>query len=59
MSDRLKDAPLGTKAPSVIGGHWTKTECGWKWCTGSTFPRPGGDWTGDLIYPPEPHKGEP
>lgn len=22
---------------------------GWKWCTGATFPRPGGDWTGELI----------
>lgn len=35
--------PIGTKAHAVMGGHWLKTEHGWKWCTGSTFPRPGGD----------------
>lgn len=47
----LENAPLGTKAPSFNGGHWVKVERGWKWCTGSTFPRPGGDWTGELIAP--------
>jgi len=35
--------PIGTKANAVMGGYWIKTERGWKWCTGSTFPRPGGD----------------
>lgn len=47
----LENAPLGTKAPSLNGGHWTRVEQGWKWCTGSTFPRPGGDWNGRLIAP--------
>ena len=35
--------PVGTKAHAASGGHWTKTERGWKWCTGSTFSTPGGD----------------
>lgn len=48
----LDNAPLGTKAPAFNGGHWVRVEHGWKWCTGSTFPRPGGDWTGELV-PPE------
>jgi|AntRauTorcE11898_2_1112593.scaffolds.fasta_scaffold10989_3 hypothetical protein len=47
----LDNAPIGTKAPSVNGGHWVRTESGWKWCTGATFPSPGGDWTGKLILP--------
>ena len=47
----LDSAPLGTKAPAFGGGAWTKTESGWKWNSGSTFPRPGGDWTGRLILP--------
>lgn len=47
----LGNAPLGTKAPGFGGGYWVRTEQGWKWCAGSTFPRPGGDWTGDLIAP--------
>ena len=38
-----KDCPIGTKAHAVMGGWWTKTERGWKWCTGDTFPTPGGD----------------
>jgi hypothetical protein len=49
----LSDAPLGSKAPAISGGHWVMTDRSWKWCTGSTFPRPGGDWTGELIYPTE------
>lgn len=49
--DRLADAPIGTKAPAFIGGHWIKVERGWKWHCGDTFPRPGGDWDGRLIYP--------
>lgn len=35
--------PIGTKAHAVNGGHWKKTERGWKWCSGSTFCTPGGD----------------
>jgi hypothetical protein len=35
--------PIGTKAHAAMGGHWEKVENGWKWCTGSTFPTPGGD----------------
>lgn len=48
---RLNAAPIGTKAPAIMGGHWIKTAGGWKWFCGSTFPRPGGDWTGGLVYP--------
>jgi len=40
---KWNDYPIGTKAYSATGGHWIKTEKGWKWCTGATFPRPGGD----------------
>jgi len=48
-------APIGTKAPAIMGGWWYRTERGWKWngpdgC-GSTFPRPGGDWDGTFIPP--------
>lgn len=55
--DRLRDAEIGTLAPSINGGSWMKTDYGWKWnghtkCPGSTFPTPGGDWSGELI-PPE------
>jgi hypothetical protein len=35
--------PLGTKAHAVGGGCWERVERGWKWCTGATFPTPGGD----------------
>lgn len=45
-----KDYPVGTKAKALMGGHWTKTEHGWKWCNGSTFPTPGGDAT-DVCLP--------
>ena len=38
-----KDYPIGTKAWSCMGGHWTKTERGWKANGGDTFPTPGGD----------------
>jgi NTP pyrophosphatase (non-canonical NTP hydrolase) len=59
----LENAPLGTKAPASGGGHWTRVERGWKWCTGATFPRPGGDWTGKFLPPdaaPAPvAQGEP
>lgn len=45
----LENAPLGTKAPAYTGGHWVRVERGWKWNTGATFPRPGGDWDGRLT----------
>lgn len=38
-----RDYPIGTKAHACSGGWWTKTERGWKWCSGATFPTPGGD----------------
>ena len=51
----LKNAPVGTLAKAIGGGRWYKTEQGWKWNgpdgTGGTFPRPGGDWIGTLVYP--------
>lgn len=51
-SDRPFDAyPIGTKARAGGGGYWIKNERGWKWCTGATFPRPGGDWDGMVSLP--------
>jgi hypothetical protein len=48
-------APIGTLAPAFMGGRWYKTEQGWKWNgpdgSGGTFPRPGGDWTGEYVVP--------
>lgn len=29
-----------TKMPCFNGGWWMRTERGWKWCTGDTFPNP-------------------
>lgn len=43
--------PIGTKAKALMGGFWIKTAHGWKWCTGSTFPTPGGDATGEVCLP--------
>ncbi len=37
-----KDYPIGTKAYAIEGGFWEKKLTGWKWCTGATFPTPGG-----------------
>ncbi|MDE4914817.1 hypothetical protein [Methylobacterium sp. 092160098-2] len=55
MGDRLTEAPIGARAPAIMGGHWYMTESGWKWNgpdgSGSTFPNPGGDWTSVLIEP--------
>lgn len=52
ISDRpLAAYPLGTKAKAIGGGYWEKVERGWKWCAGSTFPSPGGDWTGEVSMP--------
>lgn len=46
-----KDYPVGTKAFAIDGGHWTKTERGWKWMEhGSTFPTPGAN-VGWVILP--------
>lgn len=38
--------PIGTKAYSSTGGYWEKIRergFAWKWCTGASFPTPGGD----------------
>lgn len=35
--------PTGTHALAIGGGHWIKTEGGWKWWCGDTFPAPGAD----------------
>lgn len=55
LSVMLKASPLGTKAPAIMGGWWFKMQNGWKWNgpngNGGTFPNPGGDWNGKLIYP--------
>ena len=45
--------PLGTKAIAIMGGHWIRTERGWKWHNGATFPRPGGDAYAVIL--PEAH----
>lgn len=52
--------PVGTKAHAVTGGHWIRIEDGgWKWCTGDTFPTPGGDACGACIELPEAVKLPP
>jgi hypothetical protein len=43
--------PLGTKAKALMGGYWIKTERGWHWPGGGTFPTPGGDATGEVCLP--------
>ena len=43
------DYPIGTKAHSVDGGYWIRVVHGWKWCTGDTFPTPGGSVYGRCI----------
>lgn len=57
MGLTLENAPIGTKAPAITGGYWERTNSGWKWCTGSTFPSPGGDWNGQLIAPEQKREG--
>jgi|688.fasta_scaffold2308256_1 hypothetical protein len=47
----VKEYPLGTKFKALMGGHWIRVERGFKWCTGSTFPNVGGDWTGEVCLP--------
>ena len=44
--------PVGTKAHAINGGHWVRVKTGWKWCTGATFPTPGGDAIGVCIEMP-------
>lgn len=50
-SQHWDEYPIGTKAQAIGGGHWIKNESGWKWCTGSTFPTPGGDNNGMVQLP--------
>ena len=47
----VREYPIGTKFKALMGGHWIRTEQGFKWCTGSTFPNVGGDWTGEVCLP--------
>lgn len=47
----VQEYPLGTKFKALMGGHWTRTEQGFKWCNGSTFSNVGGDWTGEVCFP--------
>ena len=48
----LDNAPIGTRAPATTGGHWHRVKHGWRWGKrGGVFPRPGGDWTGELLAP--------
>lgn len=47
--------PIGTKAKAIMGGHWFKTQLGWKWNgpdgSGGSFPTPGGDNAGEVCLP--------
>lgn len=45
------DYPIGTKAKALMGGYWIKTDLGWKWYCGATFPTPGGDADGKVCLP--------
>lgn len=47
----ISEYPIGTKFKSISGGYWIKTERGYKWCTGATFPRVGGDYMGLVCLP--------
>lgn len=49
----IEDYPVGTKFQAYGGGYWEKVCSGYKWCTGATFPRPGGDWNGKICLPIE------
>lgn len=51
--------PIGTKAHAFNGGFWIKVKTGWKWCTGSIFPTPGGDACGYCIDLPKKHRTAP
>lgn len=52
----VDNAPVGTIARAIGGGHWCRTKHGWKWNgpdgSGGTFPRPGADWRGQLQSTP-------
>ena len=48
---KINDYPIGTKFKAIMGGHWIRVVNGFKWCNGSTFPRVGGDWTGEICLP--------
>ena len=50
----ISEYPIGTKFKAIMGGHWIKTERGYKWCTGATFPNVGGDWDGTVLLPNNP-----
>lgn len=53
-----KEYPIGTKArESWMGGYWQKSEHGWKWHCGSTFPRPG--IADQVCLPNSTQLGEP
>lgn len=45
--------PIGTKAKAISGGFWIKVNNGWRWCSGSIFPTPGADASGEVILPTE------
>lgn len=46
------DYPIGTKAKAIGGGYWLKTSKGWSWNgSGSSFPTPGGDNSGEVLIP--------
>jgi hypothetical protein len=47
----VREYPLGTKFKALMGGYCIRVERGFKWCTGSTFPNVGGDWTGEVCLP--------
>jgi hypothetical protein len=47
-----RDYPIGTKAHAINGGYWIRVKNGWKWCSGDTFPTPGGDAVGNCIELP-------
>lgn len=47
----ISEYPIGTKFKSIYGGYWIKTERGYKWCTGVTFPTVGGDYAGLVCLP--------
>jgi len=47
-----REYPLGTKAHALNGGYWIMVKTGWKWCSGDTFPTPGGDAFGNCIELP-------
>lgn len=45
----IREYPIGTKFPSLNGGHWVRVKRGFKWCSGAVFPSVGGDWNGEVI----------